>query len=360
MNKISNTLKTSISGLNIETLKEKLDEFNFPAFKINVLHEWLYKKYINSFDEISSLSKKDREILENDFLFSSIKLNKKEISKDGTIKYLWELSDGNYIESVRMIMNDEKTYTVCISSQVGCAVGCVFCATGKLKLKRNLTSQEIVEQVLNIQRDTKERIDNIVYMGQGEPLHNYDEVVKSIKLIREDVGIGARHITVSTSGIPDKIKQLADEKIPFTLAISLHSPDQKTRELLVPIAKRYKMDELFEAIHYFYNKTKRRITIEYVMLNELNDSSNQAKALSDLTKGLHCHINLIPYNPIHHSFTADNKTINLERTPIKKIIAFREVLEKSSRKKATIRHERGLDINAACGQLANTANNLII
>ncbi len=249
-----------------------------------------------------------------------------------------------------MFLEDHDSYSACISSQVGCAVGCTFCATGTIGFKKNLTASQIVEQVLNIQRDTKERLNNIVFMGQGEPLLNYDEVIKAIHLIKDSVSIGARRITLSTSGIIPQIRKLASESLQITLAISLHAPDQQTREYLVPISKKYRMDELIDSLHYYYEKTKRRITIEYVMLDGINDQVEKAKALADLLKGLHCHVNLIPYNP------TDVGKYNgkpLQRTPMPKVYKFKEVLERTSRKKVTIRHERGTDINAACGQLAN-------
>src|SRR3989338_1488992 len=208
------------------------------------------------------------------------------------------MNDGNLIESVRMFMEDHDSYSACISSQAGCAIGCPFCGTGTVGFKKNLNANEIVDQILGMQRDTKERISNVVFMGQGEPLLNYNEVLKAINLIKDSVGIGARHITLSTSGIPPQIKKLADEKLQITLAVSLHAPDQKTREILVPVARKYKMDELMGSLHYYYNSTKRRITIEYVMLEGINDQIDKAKQLADVIRDLHCHINLIPYNPI--------------------------------------------------------------
>lgn len=366
--------KLAISGLTEEELIELVKSWGWPSFKGKELHSWIYKKNISSFEDMTNLSKSDRDKLEAEYIFSPLKMAKKEVSKDNTIKYLWSLKDNEYIESVRMAMEEGSSYTACISSQVGCAVGCVFCATGTLKLKRNLKASEIVEQVLNIQRDTKNRIKNIVYMGQGEPLQNYNEVIKSIHLIRDSVGIGARHITLSTSGFPEQIRKLAEENLPITLALSLHAPDQQTRELLVPISKKYKLAELMESVHYFYNETKRRITIEYVMLEDLNDSIDHAKALGDLLRGLHCHINLIPYNPVItsegplslnikkpisglRSQVVSRKSQELCRPDMSNVYKFKDILEKTSRKKVTIRHEKGTDINAACGQLANKFSN---
>lgn len=361
-----------LSGINLGELEEVTKRLGWPKFKSQQIFDWIYKKPITSIDDFSNLSKKERDLLKSEFSFSPLELEKKEVSTDKTIKYLWELKDKNFIESVRMVMDDDS-HTVCISSQAGCAVGCPFCATATLKLKRNLTAPEIVEQILNIQRDTKERVRNIVFMGQGEPLNNYDEVIKSIYLIRSSVGIGARHITLSTSGIAPKIKKLAEEKLPITLALSLHAPDQRTREILVPISKKYKMDELMDSVYYFYERTKRRITIEYVMLEGINDQIEKAKELSDLLKDLHCHVNLIPYNPVKTkdgALSIDSSKLNenfqgkdknnmliLKRPSNLAISKFKEILEKKSRKRVTVRQERGTDINAACGQLANSIRN---
>ncbi len=339
-----------LSGLNESELISLAESIKWPSYKGKQLHSWIYKKNVSSFDEMTDFSIKDRAFLKENFLFTPLALEQKQVSKDKTIKYLWKLEDNKLVESVRMFLEDHDTYSVCISSQAGCAVGCPFCATGTIGFKRNLKANEIVDQVLSIQRDTKERIDNIVFMGQGEPLLNYDELIKAIHLIRDSVSIGARHITVSTSGITPYIKKLADEKLQITLAVSLHAPDQKTREYLVPLSRKYQMNELMESLHYYYEKTKRRITIEYVMLENINDEIEKAKALSDLIKDLHCHINLIPYNPT-------KTTVELNRPAMGKIYKFKEILEKRSGKTVTIRHERGTDIDAACGQLANKYSN---
>lgn len=336
----------TLSGFSETELIKLVKSFNWPSYKGKQLHTWIYKKNVSSFNEMTDINLKDRNFLNENYKLSPLELEIKQVSKDSTIKYLWKLQDGNLVESVRMFMEDHDSYSACISSQVGCAVGCPFCATGTIGLKRNLNAAEIVDQVLSMQRDTKERINNVVFMGQGEPLNNYDEVLKSVYLIKDSVGIGARHITVSTSGIVPGIKKLADEKLQITLAVSLHAADQKTREFLVPISRKYKMPELIESLHYYCAKTKRRITIEYVMLEDINDQIENARALADLLKGLHCHVNLIPYNPILSE-------VRLERPQKEKIYKFQEVLEKTSHKKVTIRRERGLDISGACGQLAN-------
>lgn len=336
-----------LSGLSEGELIDFVSNLKWPSYKAKQLHSWIYKKWISSFDEMSDFNAKDRKFLTESFSLSPLSLVERQESMDKTIKYLWKVNDGNLIESVRMFLEDHDSYSACISSQVGCAVGCPFCATGTIGFKKNLKANEIVDQILAIQRDTKERINNVVFMGQGEPLLNYDEVVKAIHLIKNDVSIGARRITLSTSGVVPQIKKLAEEKLQITLAVSLHAPDQKTREYLVPISRKYKINELMESLHYYYEKTKRRITIEYVMLDNINDEIEKARELSDLIKSLHCHVNLIPYNPTETD-------VDLKRSPLEKIHKFKQVLEKKSGKKVTIRQERGVDIKAACGQLANS------
>ncbi len=350
--------KQYLSGLSETEITSLTAKAQWPSFKAKQIHSWIYKKCISSIDEMTDLSIKDRDFLSDYYELSPLELIQKQISQDKTLKYLWKLNDGSKVESVRMFLEDHDSYSACISSQVGCAVGCPFCATGKIGFKRNLKAREIVDQILGMQRDTKERINNVVFMGQGEPLLNYDEVLTAINLIKGSVGIGSRHITLSTSGIIPGIKKLADEKLQITLAVSLHAPDQKTREFLVPVSKKYNLNELMESLHYYYRKTKRRITFEYVMLDEINDQIEKAKELSDLIKGLHCHVNLIPYNPIEHSFKDLDTSSVLKRPPNGKIYNFKDVLEKRSGKKVTVRRERGVDIAAACGQLANLFTNL--
>ncbi len=345
--------KQYLSGLHEHELINLTESLKWPSFKAKQIYSWIYKKNISSIDEMSDLSIKDRQFLNEIYKLSPLELTQKQVSEDKTIKYLWSLNDGSKIESVRMFLEDHDSYSACISSQVGCAVGCPFCATGKIGFKRNLKASEIVDQILGIQRDTKERISNVVFMGQGEPLLNYDEVLKAINLIKDSVGIGARHITLSTSGIIPQIRKLADEKLQITLALSLHAADQKTREILVPISKKYTIDELIQSLHYYYKQTKRRITIEYVMLDEINDQVEKAKELSNLIKDLHCHVNLIPYNPIEHSFEISESSFTLARPAKEKIYKFKAILEDRSGKKVTVRRERGTDIAAACGQLAS-------
>jgi 23S rRNA (adenine2503-C2)-methyltransferase len=270
------------------------------------------------------------------------------VSSDGTRKYLFSLPDGKLVESVLMSFHDRKNLSACLSSQVGCAVGCTFCATGYLGFKRNLTKQEIVDQIMSIQRESGLRIGNIVYMGQGEPLLNVDEVVASIRTVIGSVGIGARHITVSTSGIIPGIERLAKEHLPLTLALSLHAPDPETREKIVPITRKFPLEELIPALKDYAETTGRRVTIEYVLLAGVTDSAKQARDLADMVRDIHCNVNLIPFNPIY-----DEHGKSLYKRPTRAAQEqFKKIVERSGRT-VTIRLERGTDIDAACGQLHN-------
>ena len=243
-----------------------------------------------------------------------------------------------------MRFDNRANLTACVSSQVGCAVGCKFCATGKLGFTRNLTASEIVEQILTIERDTKLKVTNIVYMGQGEPLLNFDNVMKSIDIFNKDVQIGMRRITVSTSGIVPSIEKLAQDKRQITLALSLHAPNDKIRTEIMPINKKYPLAEVMQALEDWSEQTKRRATIEYTMIKNINDSIECAKEMSDLLKNLHCNINIIPYNPTEQK--------GFQKPDKESIYKFKYILEQSG-KKTTVRLERGNDIDAACGQLAN-------
>ena len=244
------------------------------------------------------------------------------------------------------LSEDDGRYSACISSQVGCAVACPFCATGALGFKKNLTAEEIIEQVLFMQNINGHRISNIVYMGQGEPLNNYDAVIDSIDQMRNLVGIGVRHITVSTSGVVPKMDKLADEDLQITLALSLHDPTDEGRNYLVPINRKWPVAEVIQSMKNYVAKTNRRVTIEYVMLEDVNDSFEKAKALGNLIKGLHCNINLIPYNQT-------NVNDPFKRSNARRVEEFSKVLEQyCAGKTITIRRERGHDIKAACGQLA--------
>lgn len=343
------TTRIALSGKTLKEIEEFTTKLGLPRFRARQVHSWIYAKYASSFDEMTDLSKDVRELLKQHATVNLLETAHLQVSADGTRKYLFQLPDGKFVESVLMTFEDRPTLSACVSSQVGCAVGCTFCATGYLGFKRNLSAAEIVDQVMSIQRDTKERISNIVYMGQGEPLLNVDHVIESLHTMIDSVGIGARHITVSTSGIVPGIVRLAEEKIQVTLALSLHAPDPDTREEIVPITKKWSIDELIDALNAYYDRTGRRITIEYVLLAGVTDSPEQARELAALVKDLHCNINLIPYNP-----TANlDGTVLYQRPSIEAQQKFKRLAE-SSGKTVTIRLERGTDIDAACGQLHNT------
>ena len=295
---------------------------------------------------MTNLGAELRERLKQEAKIGLLDIAHLQVSRDETRKYLFKLPDGKIVESVLMSFNDRTTLTACVSSQVGCAVGCTFCATGYLGFKRNLTAQEIVDQIMAIERESGKRISNIVYMGQGEPLLNTEEVIKSIHTLIESVGIGARHITVSTSGIIPGIERLREEDLPICLALSLHAPDSKTREEIVPITKTYPLGALMESLKNYSDSTGRRVTIEYVLLAGVTDKPEQAKALAEMVRDIHCMINLIPFNP-----TANDLGEMLYERPTREAqLRFKQLAERTG-KTVTIRLERGTDIDAACGQL---------
>lgn len=297
---------------------------------------------MSSIDEMTDLSVKFREELKAVAKISDTKIKVKQVSSDGTIKYLLEYPDGECVETVLMRFDNRANLTACVSSQVGCAVNCSFCATGKRGFIRNLTYKEIIEQVLVIQRDTGLKVTNVVFMGQGEPLLNLDNVLKAMDIFNEDFQIGARRLTVSTSGIIPGINKLADLDMQSTLALSLHAPNHNIRKQLMQIENKYNMDELKKALKNYVDKTGRRITIEYLLIKDLNDTIDSAKQLADYLRDIKCNINLIPYNP-----TAKN---DYQRPSNNSIMKFKYLLEHSG-KKVTVRLERGADIDAACGQL---------
>jgi 23S rRNA (adenine2503-C2)-methyltransferase len=271
------------------------------------------------------------------------------VSVDGTIKYLFRLADGKVVESVLIYFPERDAYSICLSTQVGCAVDCAFCATGKLGFMRNLSVGEIVEQYLYVQHDSGKDVKNIVFMGQGEPLLNYDNLIPAIHLLNQSAEVGMRHITVSTSGIVPKIAKLAEEDLQLTLAISLHAPTDDVRERIMPLNRKWPIADVMNALLAYEHTTGRRITVEYVMLAGVNDSAEQAHQLGRLLKPLKCHVNLIPYNPID-----DQDTFSRPKTM--QMLIFRDIVD-SYGKKTTLRMERGVDIAAACGQLANKATN---
>ena len=346
---MNQTQPIALSGKTLKEIEQFVAELKLPAFRARQIHSWIYAKYASSFEEMTDLSKELRDTLNQHATVAALKIAHLEVSQDGTRKYLFELPDGKYVESVLMRFEDRPTLTACVSSQVGCAVGCTFCATGYLGFKRNLTAQEIIDQIMGMQRESGQRVANVVYMGQGEPLLNVEEVIRSLHIMTDSVGIGARHITVSTSGIVPGIKRLAEEAMQVTLALSLHAPDKITREEIVPVTKKWSIDELMRALKDYYEVTGRRITIEYVLLAGVTDLPEQARELADLVKDLHCNINLIPYNPT----AGVDGAVLYERPALAAQQRFKKIAE-STGKTVTIRLERGTDIDAACGQLHNT------
>lgn len=335
--------RIDIKSLSLQELTDDLKEMNEKAFRAKQIYEWLHVKLVDSFEEMTNLSKGLREKLEDRYQIVHNKVVACRTSKNGeTSKFLFELYDNRVIESV--LMKYKHGNSVCISSQVGCRMGCRFCASTLGGLERNLTASEMLDQIYQIQKSSGERVSNIVVMGTGEPLDNYDNLVKFIRMITNENGlnISARNITVSTCGLVDKIKQLADETLQITLAISLHAPNDATRKELMPVANKYSIAQILEACRYYYDKTSRRITFEYSLVKGVNDNKEQAMELVKLLRGMNCHVNLIPVNPI--------KERDYTQSDLSFIQNFKNILEKN-RINVTIRREMGADIDAACGQL---------
>lgn len=336
--------KLILSGMSLEQLTEFTDSIEESKYRAKQLHNWIYLKFASTFEQMSDISKKTREKIAEIAQITNVKIKHKQVSVDGTIKYLLEYPDGNCVETVLMRFDNRANLTACVSSQVGCACNCKFCATAKLGFIRNLTPVEIIEQVLTIQRDTGLKVTNIVFMGQGEPLLNLDNVLKAIDIFNKDFVIGIRRLTVSTCGIIPQINKLAALDFQPTLAISLHAPNHALRSELMPIENKYNLDELMKALKDYVGETGRRITIEYTLIKGFNDTTECAKELAKLLIGLKANINLIIYNP--------NDKDTFEKPTKESIQKFKYILEQSG-KKVTIRLERGSDIDAACGQLSN-------
>lgn len=311
-------------------------------FRAKQIFDWLYKKKITSFDEITNMKKDLLIKLKEDFVFDAFTLVEEHKSNDGTIKYLFKLSDGNLIETV--LMNHDYGKSICVTSQIGCNIGCKFCASGILGKVRNLTSGEIVSQILNVERLCQEKIGHVVVMGIGEPFDNYDNVMRFIRIINSPFGleIGARHITVSTSGIVPKIFDYANEGLQTNLAISLHAPNNEIRSSMMKINNAYPIEVLIDAIKKYINKTNRRVTIEYILIKDINDTLECAIELVNLLKGLNVYVNLIPYNEVLENPYRRSDVVSMNK--------FYDVLKKNGIN-TTLRREQGHDIKAACGQL---------
>ena len=332
----------NIKDYNLEELKEELQSINEKPFRAEQIFKWLYQEKVKSFDEMTNLSLELREKLKQNYTICNYNILKKQESKDGTIKYLFDVLDGNAIETV--LMSYHHGYSICVSSQIGCKMGCKFCASTGINFIRSLTSGEIVEQIIAAEQDQNIRISNVVFMGIGEPLDNYDNVVNAIHIINNPKGlnIGARHISVSTSGLVPKIYQLAEENIQCTLSISLHATNNEKRSAMMPVNNAYPIEELIKACKDYIAKTNRRISFEYALAKDNNDNLDDAKQLVKLLKGMLCHVNLIPINKIENGQYSKSTNEN--------IMKFRDYLNDHGIV-ATIRRELGSDIDAACGQL---------
>jgi len=335
--------KTDIKSLTLPELTTFITTLGEKGFRAKQIYEWIHVKLAENFEEMSNLSKELQTKLKDTCDYQVLKMVEKlESSDKETAKYLFALNDGRVLESV--LMKYKHGNSVCISSQVGCKMGCKFCASTIGGFERNLTPSEMLSQIYEIQRMSGERVSNVVVMGTGEPLDNFDNLLTFIDILTNEHGlnISQRNITVSTCGLVEKIIELADKKLQITLALSLHAPNDTARRELMPIANRYSLKEVIKACEYYYNQTGRRITFEYSMVYGVNDTLDQGKELVNLLKGLNCHVNLIPVNPIKEREYKQSKAKNIQD--------FKNLLEKN-RINVTIRREMGTDINAACGQL---------
>lgn len=332
-----------IKSFSYNELEIEMKALNLPQYRAKQIFSWLHEKGVENFDEMLNLPKTVRKTLSELYYISVATIEKKQVScYDSTVKYLFRMYDGEFVESV--LMSYHHGYTICISTQVGCKMGCTFCATGKSGFSRNLTASEMLSQIQSAQKDNNIRISNIVLMGMGEPLDNFDNVIKFLSLVSDDNGmnIGMRHISLSTCGVVPKIYDLADLKLQITLSVSLHAPNDNIRSRTMPINRKYSVSELIKACKYYSAKTNRRITFEYAMISGVNDSDSCAEELAQLLKGMLCHINLIPVNNVTGSgYQKSNK---------KRLVDFSKILEKNGIP-ATVRRTLGSDIDASCGQL---------
>ncbi len=335
--------KTDIKSLNMEQLEDWIQQAGEKKFRAKQIYQWMHVKMADSVDGMTNIPAKLREQIKETCVFTVLhKVTVQESALDGTRKYLFELSDGNMVESV--LMRYKHGNSVCISSQVGCRMGCRFCASTLDGLVRNLTPAEMLEQIYRISADTGERVSNVVVMGTGEPLDNYGNLLVFIRMLTDEYGlnISQRNLTVSTCGIVPKIRELAEEKLQITLALSLHASSQEKRRELMPVAKAYDIREAVDACRYYFEQTGRRITFEYSLVSGVNDTGEDAKKLAQLISGINCHVNLIPVNPI--------KERDFVQPDTKAVREFKNKLEKCGIN-VTIRREMGRDIDGACGQL---------
>lgn len=335
----------SLYDFTYEQMRDLAESFGWKKFRGHQIFQWLYRERVTDFDAMTNLSKDTREILKAHYSIDPLRLVRKQVSHDGTTKFLFATEDGSLLESVMMVFDYGKS--VCVSSQVGCNMGCAFCASGLTKKKRDLTSGEMVAQVLKIQREldkTNDRLSHIVVMGTGEPFDNYENLMTFLETVNHDrgLGIGSRHITVSTCGIVPRIYDFSKAHTQYNLAISLHAPNQALRQELMPVSKAYPLDELMEAIRFYGQENNRRLTFEYILLKGVNDQPEHARQLAKLLKGLNAYVNLIPYNSVDEK---QFKSVKHDEAMV-----FYDLLMKGH-VRATIRKEHGQDIDAACGQL---------
>lgn len=332
-----------IKSLNLQELTEEIKSLGEPAFRAKQLYEWMHKKLARNYDEMTNIPKSLKEKCKEHFSYACVSQERVQVSQiDGTQKFLFGLHDGNFIESV--LMKYKFGNSVCISSQVGCRMGCKFCASTLDGLERGLLPSEMLDQIYAITRISGERVSHVVVMGSGEPMDNYDNVLQFVRLLSDENGLNLsqRNITVSTCGLVPNIRRLADEHLQINLALSLHASNDEKRKKLMPIANTYTLEEVIDACKYYFDQTGRQLTFEYALVGGVNDTEDDAKELSELLGGLNAIVNLIPVNPIK-----ERDFIETERS---KVIAFKNKLEKN-RINATIRREMGRDIDGACGQL---------
>ncbi len=338
--------KTDIKSMNEAELEALLAEMGQPRFRAAQLFKWL-QAGVEDFDQMTNIPKSLRESLKESCYIAGVTIERKLVSQiDGTVKYLYRLFDGELIESV--LMKYEHGYTVCISTQVGCRMGCSFCASGLCGLKRNLTASEMLSQIMMAAKDNGIRVSNVVMMGMGEPLDNFDNSIRFLELVSNEkgLGIGLRHISLSTSGVVSGIEKLKEYNLPITLSISLHAPNDEIRSSMMKVNKRWNIDALLKACREYQKVTTRRISFEYALIENVNDSEQCADELAARLKGIMCHVNLIPANPVkENSFKKPDKN---------KIQKFRQLLEAKGLN-ATVRRTLGADIEASCGQLRNRA-----
>lgn len=335
--------KADLKSMNLAEMTEFIVSIGEKPFRAKQVYQWIHEKQADSFDEMTNISKKLRESLADAGYLTTLKKEEVQISKlDGTRKYLFQLEDGNVIESV--LMRYKHGNSVCISSQVGCRMGCRFCASTLDGLVRGLRPAEMLDQIYQIGKDIGERISNVVVMGTGEPMDNFDNLLRFIELLTDENGlhISQRNLTVSTCGIVPRMRELADKKLQITLALSLHASNQEKRLSLMPVANKYDIHEVVDACRYYFDQTGRRVTFEYSLVGGVNDTDQDAEELCRLVKGMNCHINLIPVNPI--------KERDYVQSNAKVIVAFKNKLEKNGLA-VTVRREMGRDIDGACGQL---------